>query len=99
MPWSAERTAHPEPLLSREWLVTNALGGYASGTVAGAPTRRYPGLLIAALPAPRGRPVMLGQVSELLRLAGGRVARFGGEELTGGRLDLHGAEHLTEFRL
>jgi predicted glycogen debranching enzyme len=99
MPWSADRTAQPEPLLSREWLVTNALGGYASGTVAGAPTRRYHGLLIAALPAPLGRTVMLGQVAELLRPPDGRVARFGGEERIGGRLDLHGAEHLTEFRL
>ncbi|HEY1376043.1 MAG TPA: glycogen debranching enzyme N-terminal domain-containing protein, partial [Gemmataceae bacterium] len=99
MPWSPEQTAHPEPLLSREWLVTNALGGYASGTVAGVPTRRYHGLLIAALPAPLGRCVMLGQVTELVRLRNGKVIRFGGEEFAGGRLDLHGAEHLAEFRL
>ncbi len=99
MPWSADQMAHPEPLLTREWLVTNALGGYASGTVAGVPTRRYHGLLIAALPAPLGRTVMLGQVTELLHLPGGRVVRFGGQELIGGRLDLHGAEHLAEFRL
>ena len=38
----------------REWIVTNGLGGYASGTVCGVPTRRYHGLLIAALPAPAG---------------------------------------------
>src|SRR5689334_18668704 len=99
MPWSAAQMAHPESLLTREWLVTNALGGYASGTVAGVPTRRYHGLLIAALPAPLGRTVMLGQVTELLRLPNGRVVRLGGEELIGGRLDLHGAEHLAEFRL
>ena len=35
--------------LRREWLVTNGLGGYASGTLCGVPTRRYHGLLIAAL--------------------------------------------------
>jgi predicted glycogen debranching enzyme len=99
MPWSPERTAHPEPLLSREWLVTNALGGYASGTVTGVPTRRYHGLLIAALPAPLGRTVMLGQLTELLRLRSGEVIRLGAEEFAGGRLDLHGAEHLVEFRL
>jgi predicted glycogen debranching enzyme len=99
MPWSPEQCSQPEPLLSREWLVTNGLGGYASGTVAGVPTRRYHGLLIAALPAPLGRIVMLGQVSELVRLKSGRVVRFGGEEFAGGRLDLHGAEHLAEFRL
>src|SRR3954452_4073657 len=96
MPWSREETPPPEPLLSREWLVTNALGGYASGTVAGVPTRRYHGLLVAALPAPLGRTVMLGQVTELVRLRTGRVVLFGGEELAGGRLDLHGAEHLAE---
>src|SRR5713226_3473184 len=37
--------------LRREWLVTNSLGGYASGTVAGVNTRRYHGLLVAALAA------------------------------------------------
>ncbi len=99
MPWSPEETAHPEPLLNREWLVTNALGGYSSGTVAGVPTRRYHGLLIAALPAPLGRTVMLGQITELVRLRSGKVIRFGGEEFAGGRLDLHGAEHMVEFRL
>jgi predicted glycogen debranching enzyme len=99
MPWSPEQSAHPEALLNREWLVTNALGGYASGTIAGVPTRRYHGLLIAALPAPLGRTVMLGQVTELVRLGNGKVMRFGGEELADGRLDLHGAEYLVEFRL
>ena len=39
-------------LLADEWLVTNGLGGYASGTVGGVLTRRYHGLLVAALPRP-----------------------------------------------
>ena len=47
-----------------EWLVTNGLGGYASGTVSGVPTRRYHGLLIAALPAPLGRTMMLNHLGE-----------------------------------
>lgn len=98
LPRSAQ-SEHPEPLLTREWLVTNGLGGYASGTVAGVATRRYHGLLVAALPAPLGRCVMLGQVSELVRDAAGQVFRFGGEERVGGQLDLHGAEYLAEFRL
>ncbi len=42
-----------------EWLVTNGLGGYASGTVPGPVRRRYHGLLIAALPAPLGRTLLL----------------------------------------
>jgi len=90
VPWSADASRNPEPLLTREWIVTNGLGGYASGTIAGIATRRYHGLLIAALPAPLGRCVMLGQVTELVRLRSGQVFRFGGEERVGGRLDLHG---------
>ena len=39
---------------SREWLVTNGIGGYASGTIAGLLTRRYHGLLMAALKPPFG---------------------------------------------
>jgi hypothetical protein len=41
-----------QQLLNREWLVTNGLGGYASGTISGAVTWKYHGLLIAALPLP-----------------------------------------------
>jgi predicted glycogen debranching enzyme len=52
--------------LDREWIVTNGLGGYASGTIASLNTRRFHGLLIAALPAPHGRMMMLNQVEELL---------------------------------
>ena len=44
MPWSAKNRSR-ELLLTREWLVTNGLGGYASGTISGAITRRYHGLL------------------------------------------------------
>jgi predicted glycogen debranching enzyme len=88
-----------EPLLSREWLVTNGLGGYASGTVSGVATRRYHGFLVAALPPPFGRSMMLNQISELLRLPDGRTVLFAGAELVGPRLDLHGAEALEEFRL
>ena len=57
---------------AREWLVTNGLGGYASGTVAGVLTRRYHGLLIAALPAPLGRIVMLNHLLEQRAAAGRR---------------------------
>jgi predicted glycogen debranching enzyme len=53
-----------EDLSHCEWLVANGLGGYASGTVAGEPTRRYHGLLIAALPSPLGRLVMLNHLIE-----------------------------------
>ncbi len=90
--------ADDEPLL-REWLVTNGLGGYSSGTIAGVTTRRYHGLLVAALPAPLGRIVMFNHLSEMVRLPDGSTALLGGEEWVDGRLDLHGATHLQEFRL
>jgi predicted glycogen debranching enzyme len=65
------------PYVTREWLVTNGLGGYASGTVAGIATRRYHGLLIAAFPPPLGRTMMLAEIGETLRLADGRSAHLG----------------------
>jgi predicted glycogen debranching enzyme len=49
---------------TREWLVTNGIGGYASGTVAGLLTRRYHGLLVAALKPPLGRTLMLAKLDE-----------------------------------
>ncbi|TMC46979.1 MAG: glycogen debranching protein [Chloroflexi bacterium] len=48
--------------LSREWLVTNGLGGYASGTVTGPNTRRYHGLLMAALRPPVRRVLLLAEL-------------------------------------
>ncbi|MEB3340675.1 amylo-alpha-1,6-glucosidase [Okeania sp.] len=49
---------------SREWLVTNGIGGYASGTIANLPTRRYHGLLVAALKPPLGRTLLLTKLDE-----------------------------------
>jgi predicted glycogen debranching enzyme len=98
MPWDGAQMSR-ELLLDREWLVTNGLGGYASGTVSGAVTRRYHGLLIAALPAPLGRVVMWNHVSEFLRFSDDDVVSLGAEERAGGLLDLKGADYLTEFRL
>ena len=88
-----------ELLLDREWIVTNGLGGYASGTISGVITRRYHGLLIAALPAPLGRMVMWSHVSEFLRFSDNDVVSLGAEERAGGQLDLQSADFLCEFRL
>ena len=99
MPWSKAKATGAGPLLTREWLVTNGLGGYASGTVAGVVSRRYHGLLIAALPTPLGRRVMVNHLSEKLRAPDGSTAFLGGEQRVGGVLDVPGAMHLTEFRL
>jgi predicted glycogen debranching enzyme len=99
IPWPPEGATDPEALVTREWLVTNGLGGYASGTVPGVITRRYHGLLIAALPAPLGRLVMLSHVAEQLTLADGRCVEIGGRERSGDARDAHGTGYLTEFRL
>jgi predicted glycogen debranching enzyme len=110
IPWVAGQPGNDDLLLSREWLVANGLGGYASGTVGGVAARRYHSLLIAALPAPLGRQVMLNQVSEMLRLPDGTILMLGGQEralrsvedgepTNQGLLELHGADYLTEFRL
>jgi len=55
---------------SREWLVTNGIGGYASGTVGGSQTRRYHGLLIAALQPPVGRTLLVSAIDEIVHYAG-----------------------------
>jgi predicted glycogen debranching enzyme len=52
---------------TREWLVTNGLGGFASGTVAGTATRRYHGLLVAALQPPGGRTLLVAGLDEGVR--------------------------------
>jgi predicted glycogen debranching enzyme len=97
--FAAEHVADPSRLLSREWLVTNGLGGYAAGTLAGVITRRYHGMLIAALPAPLGRLVMVSQLGERIRLPGNRVHWISGEERHDGALYVEGVNKLREFRL
>jgi predicted glycogen debranching enzyme len=64
-------------------LVTNGLGGYASGTVLGPITRRYHGLLIAALPNPLGRFMMLHGLSERFRMAAHGVQFAGPRDFVG----------------
>ena len=99
MPWVPSDNAEHEVLLTREWLVTNGLGGYASGTVAGVATRRYHGYLVAALPPPFGRTMMLNHLTELVRFHDGTSALFAGSELQGGRLEIHGVDRFEEFCL
>ena len=89
----------PDVLLSQEWLVTNGLGGYASGTVSGAVTRRYHGFLIASLPAPLGRIVMLNHLSEQVIRADGVRIDLTAEEFSGRRLQMPGAQYLAGFHL
>ena len=55
---------------SREWLVTNGMGGYASGTISGILTRRYQGLLVAALKPPVARTLLLTKLDETVNYNG-----------------------------
>src|SRR5579863_7547247 len=57
---------------SREWLETDGLGGFASGTVAGIRTRRYHALLLTATTPPTGRLVLVNGLDAWLQTSGGR---------------------------
>lgn len=94
--WPSEDTRQ---VLRREWLVTNGLGGYASGTISGTVTWRYHGLLIAALPAHLGRVVMLNHLTECVRQPGGELLQIGGEERSRPEEDPAPVHCVKEFRL
>src|SRR5688572_1273299 len=86
-------------LAEREWIVTNGLGGYATGTVSGSLTRRFHGLLVAALPTPFGRVMMLNCLWERLRFTDGRVVSVAQViDFEDGK-ELDTSQHLAEFRL
>jgi glycogen debranching enzyme len=84
--------------LRREWLVTNGLGGYASGTLAGIATRRYHGLLVAALAPPAGRTVLVGGAVEWA-VYGGRRYPLSACQYADGTVDPHGYRHIQSFAL
>ncbi len=83
---------------AREWLVTNGLGGFAAGTIAGANTRRYHGLLVASLRPPVERVVMVAKLEGFASYRGRRYALSANEYLDG-TIDPHGYRHLASFRL
>ena len=91
--------AHVREVLQREWLQTNGLGGYASGTVCGMISRRYHGLLVAALPPPLGRVVMLNHLAEFLRLPNGQRVQIGGNDPSHGSESTEMPHAIREFRL
>jgi len=90
---------------SREWLVTNGIGGYASGTVAGILTRCYHGLLVAALNPPLGRTLMLTKLDETVQYGGGtaqaepRYYPLHTNRWTGGSVEPHGFRQIERFGL
>ncbi|HIK06415.1 MAG TPA: amylo-alpha-1,6-glucosidase [Trichormus sp. M33_DOE_039] len=83
---------------SREWLVTNGIGGYASGTVAGLLTRRYHGLLVAALQPPLGRTLLLAKLDETV-LYNSRFYPLNTNRWADGIVSPHGYQHIERFAL
>ena len=84
--------------MRREWLVTNGLGGYAYGTLAGPPTRAYHGLLVAALEPPVGRTMLVGGLVETASV-GGTTFDLSAFELSTGEIVLGGFRHIESFVL
>ncbi len=82
----------------REWLVTNGIGGYAAGTIAGLLTRRHHGLLIAALQPPVGRTLLLTKLDETASYDGRAYPLFV-NRWSGGELEPLGHQHLERFGL
>jgi predicted glycogen debranching enzyme len=82
---------------SREWLETNGIGGFASGTISGIHTRRYHGLLIAAIKPPVGRMLLVSKFEETL-IVGGQRFELSANEYPGA-IHPRGFEYLTGFRL
>ncbi len=66
--FSSDQLQSPDFSLKHEWLVTNGIGGYASGTIAGASTRRYHGLLVASRKPPVERCLLLAKLDETLEI-------------------------------
>src|SRR5690348_5986449 len=84
-------------LTQTEWLVTNGLGGYASGTLGGTLTRVFHGYLIAALSSPLGRTMMLNDIFERLVLPDGRSILLTGTKTE--HEDFEGSQYLANIQL
>ena len=83
---------------TREWLVTNGIGGYGSGTVGGLLTRRYHGLLVAALNPPLGRTLLLTKLDESVAY-GDQHYDLSTNRWTGGAVHPQGYRHIERFTL
>ena len=83
---------------TREWLVTNGIGGYASGTVAGLLTRGYHGLLVAALKPPLERTVLLTKIDDTAQYQGS-VYPLSTNRWSDNTIEPHGYRTLESFHL
>ena len=84
--------------VEREWLQTNGLGGYAAGTIAGAATRRYHGLLVAALDPPLGRTVLVASLDTQAEYQG-LTHGLSTQEYAGGTVHPDGWRYHESFML
>ena len=80
--------------LTKEWLITNGIGGYASSTIIGANTRKYHGLLIAPLNPPANRNVILSKLDEAIEIRGKKYDLYTN---IGKTYISHGYEYQEEF--
>lgn len=89
---------------SREWLVTNGIGGFASGTLTGTLSRRYHGLLVAALNPPVERTLLLAKIDETAEYDGiypqsGKFYPLYTNRWADGSIEPSGNHHLNRFHL
>ena len=87
-----------ERAIAREWLITNGIGGFASGTICDSNTRRYHGLLIAALAPPVGRTLLVAGLEVSVRY-GDRRHDLASHEFADGTRAPHGYLYLESFHL
>lgn len=88
----------PAGAVDREWLVTNGIGGFASGTVSGLATRRYHGLLVAALDPPLGRTLLVTKLEETAHYDGTEFP-LSSNRWADGTVSPQGYVNLERFRL
>lgn len=96
--WGREICGRLSVAESREWLCANGIGGFASGTVAGLLTRRYHGLLVAALRPPIDRTLLVAKVDDSLSSDGITRSLFA-NRWADGSVEPHGYREIERFRL
>jgi predicted glycogen debranching enzyme len=84
--------------VEREWLVTNGIGGFASGSIADVLTRRYHGLLFAALKPPLGRTLLLAKL-DASAVYDGRTYDLSANRWGDGTLSPNGYRTIERFGL
>jgi predicted glycogen debranching enzyme len=82
---------------SREWLETNGIGGFASGTISGANTRRYHAIFTPATEPPLGRITMLSKLEETVNIDGTAYELSSNQYPN--RVHPQGFKYLKSFRL